>query len=255
MQRAAAGAKARRVLALDLDGVLYNHPRVARYVANRCVRYVAEELRISMAEAEPLNAMLYHEYGHTLRGMNKMFRTRRTLQHFNSHVYDQDTLGCIARHAKDPAHVNRTHDARDALRRCQAGGVDVYVFSNAPAVWCEATLDAMGFLDRFVPRTHVVSGDHGVSKPACEAYQAFAKVAGIGSSGGRDAVFVDDTLRNLLPLLRAPSWIPVHYHCDIEHQWLPQRVLEERAGLRQVRSLAEVMETVVFAEAAGAPSR
>lgn len=250
MQRTTA-ASAKRVLALDLDGVLYNHPRVARYVVNRCVRYVAEELRLSMAEAEPLNAMLYHEYGHTLRGMNKVFGTRRTLQHFNSRVYDPDTLGCIARHARDPGHVHRTLDARDALRRCHAAGVDVYVFSNAPAVWCEATLDAMGFLDRFVPGAHVVAGDHealeGASKPASRAYQAFAKVAGIGSSGGRQAVFVDDTLRNLLPLLHAPSWMPVYYNCG-PHQHLPHRLMEERAGLRQVRSLAEVVDAVVLSE-------
>ncbi len=247
-------AKARgHVLALDLDGVLYHHPRVARVVANRCVRYVADELRISPAEAEPLNALLYREYGHTLRGLNEMFGGARTLQHFNARVYDEATLDCVRRHALDPGHVSRAQDARDALRRCRAAALDVYVFSNAPAVWCEAALGAMGFLDRLVPRSHVVSSDHpalkGTSKPLSGAYKGFAEVAGVGSHGGRAATFVDDTVGNLLPLLHAPAWTPVLYSQSGDGTMppLPQRVLHERTRLRQVRSLAEAVDGVLLA--------
>jgi FMN phosphatase YigB (HAD superfamily) len=151
--------------------------------------------------------------------------------------------------------VSRTQDARDALRRCRAAGLDVYVFSNAPAVWCEATLGAMGFLDRLVPRAHVVSSDHpalqGTSKPLSAAYKGFAEVAGVGSHGGRAATFVDDTVGNLLPLLHAPAWTPVLYSPSQPGggamPQLPQRVLQERTRLRLVRSLGEAVDGVLAA--------
>lgn len=200
-----------KAVLLDVDGVVFNHPRVMTRVVHRVTQYVHDHIPgvKNILEASDINQMLYKTFGHTHLGIQKVIGADApNLAHFNQTVYDQSLV--------DYLHVFKTHhdvmDRREELQKfliaCAHMGVPCYLFSNAPDVWCNTVYEVME-LQNIMPKENILCSSHEVFegsllKPQTRVYENVKDHV-----KASELVMVDDSLMNLLPIIGQHGWKPI----------------------------------------------
>jgi len=90
------------------------------------------------------------------------------------------------------------------------------LFTNAPDVWADAVVQALGLNIRMERR--LTSSSFGL-KPDDATYARVAAYAK-ADAGVETLVFVDDQFRNLVPVLNMPDWQPVLFAPDMQEHSL-----------------------------------
>lgn len=126
-------------LVLDYDGVIFKNPYAMEMVSNRSAQFVSKKLKMSYSNARMLNATRYKVHGHTVKYLNDI-GTKATLEEYNDFVFgnlnwDQLKMNIIDADYDpiiDVLLLNKVQDQKCVL------------FSNAPRVWVDNTLKALG---------------------------------------------------------------------------------------------------------------
>lgn len=253
----------RRALLLDMDGVVL-HPQLPalRVVANKAVRFVSTVLDVPLARAERINERLYKEFSHTLIGLRRVYGIPQREREFAEFVYDRYSMvrlehGCMT----DKATRQRGLEVASLLQRCRARDVPVYIFSNAPSRWCLLALDALRLLNDKVgiSEDRVMGSDHAVFdaggrrdvdgrtsmmlKPHEPVYNAVERfVRHSWRTSDIDLMFVDDSFKNLVPVIGRPQWRALHF---VERPHAADAVTDiNTRALQSVFSLADVATVV-----------
>jgi hypothetical protein len=220
-----------RILLLDLDGVVLRSPRPLRRVGENCTRYVAKKLKIPVQQAAQVNRELYSRFGHTLLGLKYLYNTGASMKEFNDHVYDVDALTELGAASGDPEFEANADNIRRALADTD---MSVYIFSNAPIVWCAAVCCMMRL---GIKGNRIIHGLHpvleGSLKPEAAAYARAEQY--VRDRHGDDARihYIDDSLANLIPVV--DRWEPVWFAADDETQ-----PLLNSPKIQTIRSLNEI---------------
>lgn len=205
-----------KVLLLDVDGVVLHQPRLLNYVSRKIVSYVREvsPYHLSFEQAKDLNEVLYKSFGHTQRGLQKIYGQQcPTLPVFQNKIYDQSTIHHLWSYRNDPTIQQRGYAVLELLDEAAKKGVPVYLFSNSPIQWCQCIADML-YLD--IPSDHILCTSHPVFqdnllKPDVKLYE---NVATFLQQSHRDKgitqyVFVDDSWINLAPVIGGSAWYPI----------------------------------------------
>lgn len=203
-----------RVLLLDLDEVVFRHPAAHAVVSRRVVGLMSRTLSLPHQAAGALNRQLYEKHGHTLIGLRKELAVRLSVTDFNAAVYAPETLAEVARLPRHPHTAQRASEAARLLIEMRRRDVDVYVFSNAPRLWCDFALGLVGLGGVFAPERLLTSDSCDldtcdlVLKPSSLSYEIVQHA--VRSSR---IAFVDDSLRNLEA---APASWDTFVMCNLE---------------------------------------
>lgn len=234
-------------LLLDLDGVVMRHRPALRRVSERSAAFVARHLKVPIAAAADINRVLYTNWGHTCIGLDRVYGSPTAcMRDFNRYVYTRETFDVLAASRHDVETRAVGAELRALASRCRTEGIRTFVFSNAPVEWCLVALDAMDALDGTdgLCARDVLGSDHPVMtqtglKPDPRVYDA---VAALLRHDSRDQdmgiAFVDDTMRNLLPVIGRPDWAPILFATPGDPDIQTPR-------LRTVTSLAQVADLVL----------
>lgn len=209
-----------KVLLLDMDGVVLHQPNMHRFVAMRVGAFVRRKLdpiipNITYDKAESINRSLYTTYGHTLIGLNSVFKTNTSIAEFNSVVYDSITMDYIPNFQDDGMMRKNANEVLQVLEECHMRNIPVYIFSNAPIRWNRAVLDMMGLpvrTDHILGSDHAVFDRKGLLKPQIGLYHEVANLMSYRHNGNHELVFVDDSLMNLRPCMGNGTWRPVLFN-------------------------------------------
>jgi|APGre2960657373_1045057.scaffolds.fasta_scaffold00921_5 FMN phosphatase YigB (HAD superfamily) len=195
-----------RAILFDVDGVLVRNRAVSAAIEKRVVNYVHTRANVPLDCASRVNRELYSAYGHTHTGLKAAYRIKDTIHDFNTFVYDDKTiLECY----RELVSSSEACDGARALFT-ELRGAPVFLFTNAPDVWADAVVQALGLNIRMERR--LTSSSFGL-KPDDATYARVAAYAK-ADAGVETLVFVDDQLRNLVPVLNMPDWQPVLYAPD-----------------------------------------
>jgi len=164
---------------------------------------------VPLEHAPAVNRALYSAYGHTHTGLKAAYKIKETVNDFNTYVYDKDTvLECYRELA------TCENNARALFTELR--GAPVFLFTNAPDVWADAVVQALGLNIRMERR--LTSSSFGL-KPDDATYARVAAYAK-ADAGVETLVFVDDQFRNLVPVLNMPDWQPVLFAPDMQEHSL-----------------------------------
>ena len=206
-----------RALLLDVDGVVFRHPATLKKVATKVVKYVSHRLSVpDLRQAESINTVMYQYFGHTFTGMKTLYDVDDTPAGFTRFVYDQDMIASlVACPTSDGDLAKASVDLKYVVRSCHKRGIDVYLFSNAPGIWCSTVLSKMR-LDTIIPPDNILSCDHDVFegglKPDKLVYDnIWNYIAYKDRDQDLQLHFVDDTLVNLMPVLGDSRWRPIWF--------------------------------------------
>ena len=203
---AASGVRRSKVWIFDLDNTLHDaRPHIFPHINRAMTAYVAGLLDLDEEGADALRDFYWKRYGATLTGL-------------------------IRHHGVDPGHFLReTHhfpeldrmvvgrrELRSVLRRLPGRKI---VFSNAPARYAGAVLQALGVRDLF---DDVFAIEHTRFRPKPEAH-GFLRLMHAHRLAASRCVMVEDSLENLRTAKRlgmktvwvsesncAPVWVDVN---------------------------------------------
>ena len=209
---------ASKALILDVDHVVFKHERALQHVGKRATKFVQKQLplKVGLLEAQQINQKLYQGYGHTILGLRAVFAKHApSLYDFNCYVYDNDMLGYVEAIKHKPEIVTYKDEVRALLDTAKNNEVPIFLFSNAPFIWCKLVASVMGIND-YVPEDDMFSCTHAVFqdghlKPQDKVYEC---VKNLVQHKYRDKdmklIYVDDSFQNLIPVIGKDAWMPVH---------------------------------------------
>lgn len=211
-------AAPKKVLLLDVDGVVFNHRGLLRKVGNKVVNYVARQLNVEQYEAEGINHLLYSQFGHTYIGLKRIYNIDNTIDDFSAFVYNDEMLDKLHSTPLNGELLKNSTEVRLIANMCKMNDIDMYMFSNAPYVWCRTVVDVLMLQDLF-SYDQILCCDHdvfqGSLKPQKRVYDTVANVI---SHKHRDddiqLIYVDDSFTNLLPVLGDSRWRPIYFNKD-----------------------------------------
>lgn len=213
-------------LLLDIDGVLIRNKPLLKHVGHNCTKFVQKSSRqpIEYNMAAAINAKLYKTHGHTLRGLSVMYGPKYSSEDmystFNKFVYDESTLGMLATHLQSKEFLKDVEGFAEIADVCVEKKAPICLFSNAPESWCEpvcvALEDIVGSRVCIQMCAHDTMYPHYL-KPDAEAYanvrRQVSSNSGNENGNGKHLIFVDDTLKNLIPVAcDSQRWTPVLYN-------------------------------------------
>lgn len=198
-----------KAVLLDMDGVVLHQPNIQRFVGLRATSFVRHALKdalpsLTFQEAEGINKHLYTTYGHTVTGLNRVFKTEKTITEFNQHVYDDITMNYVPSFEKDPLVTKRAQEVRALLAKCKKHGIAAYIFSNAPSSWCSLVVQMMKLP---IDRDHIIGTDHehfAGEQWLKPVYPLYYKVDHFLQA--KEVLFVDDSMLNLVASLGMKNW-------------------------------------------------
>lgn len=179
-------------LILDIDGVLIRDKPLLGHVKRNCVRYVQHKMP-EVKNPEFMNQVLYENFGHTGKGMRRAHKINT--DDFNSFVYDKKLNTHLWSVLASDEFKKDAEDIHSLIK----DGWTVKLFSNAPLEWSLPVASAISDEVMVVYNSHML-------KPDIEAYTQF--------SDRQKHVFVDDSLRNLMPAWWLLNWQTVHFSDD-----------------------------------------
>ena len=188
----------KKVVLIDFDGVILRNCSAYNVVVHRCEQYVNRHISIrNPVKIKEINNQLYETYGHTAIGLRKMgFDV--TVEEFNRFVYgyiDKSYFRDVR--AENNAHIK---DFANLRQHYIDQGVQMFVFSNAPDVWCKTALVEMD--PQFSDIETLSSVMTSNLKPEEECYNVIEKAF----SSDHDLWFIDDKLQNMVPVMNRPRW-------------------------------------------------
>lgn len=211
-----------KALLLDVDGVIIKNRRLLSNVSTNITHYSAKKLHLSLQDAIRVNKLLYSEYGHSYRGLKKACGVTSSLDDFNHKVYDTNIMSELLELRGDFQHSLHAQHLRELAVACKTKGIPIYIFSNAPFEWCQTALDVSG-LSAYVPTNNVISCDHDISryfksdgfKPVKPVYDKLYDYIEHVECERKTLAFVEDSFKNLLPIIGEADWIPIYFDGDI----------------------------------------
>ena len=169
-----------RVWVFDLDNTLHNaSPHIFPHINSAMTAYLQTHLGLDAAAAGELRRHYWLRYGATLIGL--MRHHAIDPEHFLRATHDVDDL---------PAKIVREPALRTTLQRLPGRKL---VFSNAPAHYAAAVLQALGIADLF---DDVFSIEHTGYRPKPDSY-GFLRLFHRNRVRADRCVMVEDTLANL----------------------------------------------------------
>lgn len=181
-----------KTLLLDIDGVLIRSKDIMRHMRSNCARYVHTKLPNCRNPAKTSD-LLYLKYGHTARGLTKGFHVDTS--DFNEKVFDRELISHLWEILGTRRHQLEAREIHELHRR----GWNVTLFTNAPIRWATPVARSIGeFVGIKCPGDNL---NEAFLKPEAGAYTEF--------SGNGRYVFVDDTAKNLKPVVYRPDWKPI----------------------------------------------
>jgi FMN phosphatase YigB (HAD superfamily) len=142
-----------------------------------------------------INKSLYQSAGHTLLGLQKLgYET--SLDDFNKYVYGGLDYSILRDDLSD-LHKHDVEVMKTMKSMCADNGVDVYIFSNAPDVWCDTVSEAL-FSFTF-PTTS--SFTNGLFKPNPFTYTKVDQ-----HLNSDRYFFVDDKIINFVNMPKTGKW-------------------------------------------------
>ena len=169
-----------RVWVFDLDNTLHNaSPHIFPHINSAMTAYLQTHLGLDAAAAGELRRHYWQRYGATLIGL--MRHHAIDPEHFLRATHDVDDL---------PAKIVREPALRATLQRLPGRKL---VFSNAPAHYVAAVLQALGIADLF---DDVFSIEHTGYRPKPDSY-GFLRLFHRNRLRADRCVMVEDTLANL----------------------------------------------------------
>ncbi len=216
----------RKVVLLDVDGVVYRNPRVLQHVGHKCVKYVSKKLQIDLPAAQNINKTLYQKFGHTLLGMQRVYdmHIEDILEEFNAYVYDRTTMKYLKESGHDESMDHLRQEMKDFVEFCNYKDVPVHLFSNAPYRWCRE-ISHMLDIANVVPSQNIIHSGHlemgYYLKPERTVYKQVETYLRYmyQDEAHEDClkfVFVDDSLTNLVPVMDRKDWIPIYMNKDVK---------------------------------------
>lgn len=216
----------RKVVLLDVDGVVYRHPRVLYHVGHKCVNYVSKKLQIDLPSAQNVNKTLYQRFGHTLLGLQRVYDMNidEIMDEFNADVYDAKTMKYLRDSTKDEIVHSLRKEIKLFLDHCTSKQVPVYLFSNAPYNWCRDIVHMLG-MESSVPSYNIIHCGHEAIgyylKPEptvykqVETHMRYLYQPEIDEDSLK-LLFVDDSLTNLVPVMDRKNWVAVYLNKEIQ---------------------------------------
>lgn len=196
----------RHALLLDIDGVIVQQPRLLQRVEKNAVQYTRHKTRVK--DAQVLNMRLYKQHGHTLLGLQKEFGVTDNIIDFNKHVYTDELLGDLNTHLHSSEFTKDIIGLDTVLLLCSSYNIPVYLFSNASFAWCLLVAERLGIS----PWNMIPGYDLTALKPKKYAYRnAYNYVSRRERNTDVNLMFLDDSLRNLIPVQGHPLWTPMHF--------------------------------------------
>lgn len=169
-----------RVWVFDLDNTLHNaSPHIFPHINSAMTAYLQTHLGLDAAAAGELRRHYWLRYGATLIGL--MRHHAIDPEHFLRATHDVDDL---------PAKIVREPALRATLQRLPGRKL---VFSNAPAHYAAAVMQALGIADLF---DDVFSIEHTGYRPKPDSF-GFLRLFHRNRVRADRCVMVEDTLANL----------------------------------------------------------
>ena len=169
-----------RVWVFDLDNTLHNaSPHIFPHINGAMTAYLQTHLGLDAAAAAELRRHYWQRYGATLIGL--MRHHAIDPEHFLRATHDVDDL---------PAKIVREPALRATLQRLPGRKL---VFSNAPAHYAAAVMQALGIADLF---DDVFSIEHTGYRPKPDSF-GFLRLFHRNRVRADRCVMVEDTLANL----------------------------------------------------------
>lgn len=209
----------KKVLLLDMDGVVLHHPNIQYYVSMRASSYVREKLKpqvstIEYQQAENINKILYTTFGHTLTGLNKIFYMEHSIQDFNNYVYDDNMMKFLSTFENELNINDRIKEIRFLLECCEKKNVPVYIFSNAPNKWSEMIVEISKLS---IEKQNIIGSDHKMFedkmeqflKPYHPMYRRVQMLINEKHAEYPEMIFVDDAMMNIKPCFYMKQWKPI----------------------------------------------
>lgn len=175
-------------LLLDFDGViLRNHP-IGNIVVKRCQSMVHKSMKhVDFESCKKVNKQLYESTGHTVLGLQRLGYKDISIPEFDQLVYEKID------YKMELAEIHKTHhqdiqSINNIYKWCEASGVDMWIFSNAPDSWCYSISHMMDI--PVLPSTRSLVSS---LKPNPECYLDVRKKV-----KSDKYVFVDDKMINLV---------------------------------------------------------
>jgi len=169
----------RRVFVFDLDNTLYPISEIYDAIGDRMTAYIARALSISAEEALIVRERYFHHYGATVTGLSRHH-------------------GIDAREFMDDAHnvdygvLEADQELAALIARLPGRRI---VFTNGGGGHGQRALKALG-LDAHFERVFDMEDAGFIPKPEPAAYERLIAACGLDP---REAVLVEDTLKNLEP--------------------------------------------------------
>lgn len=200
----------RHALLLDVDGVIVQNRSLLNRVEKNAAKFVQKCIpKTNQEHPVVLNQRLYKQHGHTLLGLRAEFDVEAEIDDFNKEVYTSDILADLKAHLTSSEFVTNTQGIDHTMATCAARKVPVYLFSNAPLTWCLPVAYRLRLSEYNVITANV---DNKVMKPHAEMYdKAYEYICKESSLFCPSAIFVDDSMTNLLAVRDKQLWTPLHF--------------------------------------------
>jgi FMN phosphatase YigB (HAD superfamily) len=213
----------KKVILLDMDGVMVRHPTLSTHISKGCVQYVSNKLAIDRTSAQKLNKLLYQRFGHTLLGLDRIYDydLTKTVPEFSKMVYNHTLLETIRTNMmEDPMFHQMTIELKQLLLESQNKDISVHIFTNAPRSWCQTMMDLLKVnMDDFAEHPIFCSGDDIMGtnlKPQPILYKNLLDyLQYVYKDPMLEILFVDDSLQNLMPIMDHPNWTPIYMNGEL----------------------------------------
>ena len=221
-----------KALLLDMDGVILNHHKANALIREKCEKYIEYTLDMSREEARMVNSYLYDKYGHTAIGVQKMFKKNITIDEFSRFVYDSMTMLQIQHMTPSDTTYETGKKINALVEVCFDNGIPVYVFSNAPMVWCQWGCWITRLNHKISP-LNMITCDHGnggLLKPNPAIYEYVHQMLQFD-----ELLFVDDSIKNMTT---NPYW--TCFHLDPN----PTKKINYDSHVIPIKDVSEVMSFI-----------
>ncbi|MDZ4692535.1 pyrimidine 5'-nucleotidase [Terricaulis sp.] len=168
-----------RTWVFDLDNTLYPAPALYDEIGVRMTDYIARKLTLATADAQELRERYFHQYGATVVGLAR------------HHAIE---AGDFLRHVHDADHSVLTPDLelRDLIAALPGRRI---IYTNGGGGHAQRVLVSLG-LDSVFDAVFDIESCGLAPKPQRESYDCFLAASRVEPT---EAIFVEDTLRNLEP--------------------------------------------------------
>jgi putative hydrolase of the HAD superfamily len=168
-----------RTWVFDLDNTLYPAPALYDEIGVRMTDYIARKLTLATADAQELRERYFHQYGATVVGLAR---------------HHDIEAGDFLRHVHDADHSVLTPDLelRDLIAALPGRRL---IYTNGGGGHAQRVLVSLG-LDSVFDAVFDIESCGLTPKPQRESYDYFLAASRVEPT---EAIFVEDTLRNLEP--------------------------------------------------------